>query len=150
MTVHDIKVWPEFFPGLLDRSKSFEVRNNDRDYKVGDVLMIREWDPSSETYTGRRVLRRVTYVLDPFRPLAWENKAILAIVPEPAEVLEVPEALRPHLEKLVALIGRRYDCGGGVRRCPGCRANLALEGHFRECGWSEIEDALRDAERALE
>ncbi|HRN53352.1 MAG TPA: DUF3850 domain-containing protein, partial [Gemmatimonadaceae bacterium] len=53
------------FKALLDRVKRFEFRRDDRGYKVGDVLHLAEFDPAKEggDYTGRVVLRRVTYKL---------------------------------------------------------------------------------------
>jgi hypothetical protein len=61
--VHELKCWPEFFRHIADRSKSFECRWNDRRYKIGDMLHIREFDPDKETYTGAEAWRRVTYIL---------------------------------------------------------------------------------------
>ena len=60
---HDLKVWPYFFAALLDGSKQCEARLNDRDYRVRDILRIREWDPADCEYTGRELTRRVTYLL---------------------------------------------------------------------------------------
>lgn len=62
--VHHLKAWPEFFQKLKTREKNFEVRRNDRDYRVGDTLFIREWDPREETFTGEEpIAAEVTYVL---------------------------------------------------------------------------------------
>lgn len=65
---HDLKVWPMFYEPLAKGIKTFELRKNDRDFSVGDRLVLREWEPSTDgsstgTYTGRAVVRRVTYVL---------------------------------------------------------------------------------------
>jgi hypothetical protein len=43
--------------------KPFELRKNDRDYKVGDVLHLQVWEPRTNSYTGREAYRRVSYVL---------------------------------------------------------------------------------------
>lgn len=59
---HRLKVWPEFYERIVDGSKPFEVRNDDRGYQVGDVLFLREWVPQSSEYTGRAVFKRITYV----------------------------------------------------------------------------------------
>lgn len=65
--VHDLKVWPEYFAALADGRKTFEVRKNDRGFKEGDTLRLREWSPFPVTgggdYTGREVTRRVGYIL---------------------------------------------------------------------------------------
>jgi hypothetical protein len=63
MSVHQLKVWPQFYPALVDGSKTFEVRKNDRGYQVGDLLVLQEWDPATDAYTGRSTLRHVTYML---------------------------------------------------------------------------------------
>lgn len=61
--VHGLKCWPEFFQAIHTGKKTFELRVNDRDFKVGDVLLIREWDPKTKKYTGRKLVRDVTYLL---------------------------------------------------------------------------------------
>lgn len=61
--VHAIKVWPEYFNALVTGLKPFELRKNDRDYRVGDALRLRVWDPDSSEYTGAEVAMNVTYVL---------------------------------------------------------------------------------------
>ena len=40
--------------------KNFEIRYNDRDYKVGDILILKEWNRGK--YTGRECRREVIYV----------------------------------------------------------------------------------------
>lgn len=37
---HVLKVAPEYWPALVDGSKTFEVRRNDRAYQKGDVLVL--------------------------------------------------------------------------------------------------------------
>jgi len=59
---HDLKTWPEYFRAILDGRKSFEIRRDDRGYSVGDVLVLREWDPERKEYTGGSVRRVVSYV----------------------------------------------------------------------------------------
>ncbi len=61
--VHDLKCWPEFFQALLDGVKCSELRYNDRGYKVGDTLLLREWEPATESYTGRQCRRKITHVV---------------------------------------------------------------------------------------
>lgn len=71
VTTHDLKCWPEFFDAIQGRQKKFEVRKgNDREYKTGDRIRLREWDPEKKEYTGRQIDRWVTYVMHggPFLP----------------------------------------------------------------------------------
>jgi hypothetical protein len=61
---HELKCAPVYFAGLWDGSKMFEVRKDDRRFRVGDALWLREyWDG---LYTGRSVGRGVTYILSGF------------------------------------------------------------------------------------
>lgn len=60
---HCLKTWPEFFEAIRNGSKTFEVRRNDRDFKVGDILRLQEYHPESGFYTGREWVVFVTYVL---------------------------------------------------------------------------------------
>lgn len=61
---HDLKIAPQYFDAVADGSKPFEVRFNDRNYKVGDTLLLREYVEEQGHYTGRTLDRLVTYVLD--------------------------------------------------------------------------------------
>jgi hypothetical protein len=60
--IHYLKIWPAFFEDIHIGLKRFEVRVNDRNYRVGDWLRLREFDPKSGAYTGREELVEVTYV----------------------------------------------------------------------------------------
>ncbi len=60
--IHDLKVAIEFMDPLLTLSKTFEIRKNDRDFKVGDILRLREVNIVLEP-TGRMICKRVLYVL---------------------------------------------------------------------------------------
>lgn len=61
---HDLKCWPVFFQMVDDLMKQFEIREvRDRHFEVGDTLLLREWEPKTERYTGRRCRRLVTYIL---------------------------------------------------------------------------------------
>lgn len=42
---HELKIWPQFYCRVKDGSKTFEVRNNDRNFQRGDMVVLREWDP---------------------------------------------------------------------------------------------------------
>lgn len=69
MTEHDLKVWPEYFEAIAAGKKPFEIRKNDRDYKVGDTLHLREFSPGPGEYTGFAVRRTVSYMLSGDDPM---------------------------------------------------------------------------------
>lgn len=60
MTVHKLKLFPEYFDAVANGIKTFEIRKNDRDYKVGDTLRLYEFDPEEEARTCDVA---VTYIL---------------------------------------------------------------------------------------
>lgn len=53
MSLISLKTWPEYYQQVIEGFKTFELRKNDRDFKRGSVLLLREWCPSKEDYTGR-------------------------------------------------------------------------------------------------
>ena len=61
---HDLKLWSEYFKDVANGNKTFEVRKNDRGYKVGDTLILKEYCPTSKAYTGKELSRKVSYVLE--------------------------------------------------------------------------------------
>lgn len=76
---HELKCHPEPFQAVKRGEKTFEYRKDDRDYRVGDTLWLREWDLTRiaarefngrssfeaelQGYTGERVHRTVTYII---------------------------------------------------------------------------------------
>lgn len=45
---HILKTWPESFAAVLSGAKRFEYRVDDRGYRVGDILHLREYVPSDD------------------------------------------------------------------------------------------------------
>lgn len=43
---HELKIWPQYFSRVIDGSKTFEVRKNDRGFQPGDEVVLREYDPT--------------------------------------------------------------------------------------------------------
>ena len=90
LILHDLKTWPRHFEAIWLGSKHFELRFNDRYFKVGDELLLREWIPDldynttkSGNYSGRGLSCKITYILSDsedqpeFVPDGW---VILSIV----------------------------------------------------------------------
>lgn len=80
--VHELKIWPEYLRPIIMGHKGYEVRKADRDYQVGDILHLREWEPGAEEYTGAELLVRVTHCCA--RPLmgVMPGFLIMSISPE--------------------------------------------------------------------
>lgn len=59
--VHQLKILPKWFTDVATNKKNFEIRYNDRNFKVGDILVLKEYE--NGTYTGSKVKRKVNYIL---------------------------------------------------------------------------------------
>ena len=57
------KIWPEYFNLVNSGKKKFELRVNDFDAKEGDDLILEEWDPKTKEYTGRKIEKKISFVL---------------------------------------------------------------------------------------
>ena len=76
------KILPEYYRQVLSHRKTFEIRKDDSDYEVGDVLLLKEWD--GEQYTGHQTKREITYILREVPGTKYglkEGFCILAIQP---------------------------------------------------------------------
>lgn len=70
MSTHELKCWPEFFKAIVAGVKTFEVRRDDRFFKVCDRLVLREFCPDLNVpqsreggvYTGQEITVEVTYI----------------------------------------------------------------------------------------
>lgn len=67
-TVHELKCRPPYFEEVLSGRKPFEIRLNDRMFRIGDILWLREWAADwrglNDSYTGRECRREITYITD--------------------------------------------------------------------------------------
>ena len=61
---HELKTVQPFFDDVLTGKKKFEVRKNDRNFKVNDELLLREYIPETNSYTGRELQMVITYILN--------------------------------------------------------------------------------------
>lgn len=60
---HDLRTWKPYFQEVWDGKKKFEVRKNDRDFKVGDILTLMEYDHKQDQFTDRWLQANVDYIL---------------------------------------------------------------------------------------
>lgn len=90
MTIHKLKLNSCYYEDSAAGIKTFEIRKNDRDFKVGDILELREWIwgglDGKGTYTGEVHWKIITYILDDEEYL-YEGFVCLAVSPiaEPQE-----------------------------------------------------------------
>lgn len=62
LRVHNLKIKPKYFKYVLLGVKKFEVRRNDHDFKVNDLMVLEEYD--GKRCTGKYINTEITYVLD--------------------------------------------------------------------------------------
>jgi len=53
------KVWPEYFEKILSGEKNADIRLADFDLKIRDKLVLREYDPNTRKYSGRKITKKV-------------------------------------------------------------------------------------------
>lgn len=58
---HCIKIQPQFFEAVMRGDKRFELRKNDRDYRVGEAFKLQEY--AEGEFTGRCFREVIKYVL---------------------------------------------------------------------------------------
>jgi len=61
--IHELKTWPVAFELARIGAKMFEIRKNDRNFQVGDELLLREYELETAHYTGREIMRAITCVV---------------------------------------------------------------------------------------
>lgn len=84
---HELKCWDRYFERILDGTKTFEIRRDDRGFKAGDVLWLREVTPGVAGFTGRSVRKRVVFVYhwaedDLALRMLSEDTCVMALAPE--------------------------------------------------------------------
>ena len=85
---HSLKTWPEYFKAVKSGDKTFEIRKDDRQFMVGDIIELLEYEPCKlcggtlkirdyidwvycdcttfknpgGRYTGRKIQKTITYI----------------------------------------------------------------------------------------
>ncbi|OCG69808.1 hypothetical protein A9G41_05800 [Gilliamella sp. Nev5-1] len=63
MTTHELKIKSEYFMDVVKDIKKAEIRYNDRNYKVGDILNLHEINEQGNR-TGRQCSVIISHILD--------------------------------------------------------------------------------------
>lgn len=61
--IHKLKTDILNYQAVLDGLKTAEFRENDRDFKVGDLVDLQEFDTVDDSYTGRWLRFEITHIL---------------------------------------------------------------------------------------
>lgn len=61
--VHELKIDKLYFEDILSNNKKFEIRYNDRNFKINDKVILKEIDLYRQ-FTGREVEVKIIYLTD--------------------------------------------------------------------------------------
>ena len=64
--MHNKKLIQPYFDDVWNENKTFEIRKNDCNYQVGDLLILREFDKKTDKYTGDWIMTKITYKIENF------------------------------------------------------------------------------------
>lgn len=72
---HTLKTIQPWFEAVWEGTKKAELRYDDRDYKVGDYCMLREYNPLMNQYGDRWVMVRISHIVSyrdfDILPIKW-------------------------------------------------------------------------------
>lgn len=63
MVLHALKTIQPFFDNVKNGIKTFEIRKRDRSFHIDDILILQEYDPTNNTYTGSLICVQITDIL---------------------------------------------------------------------------------------
>ena len=113
---HMLKTDPAVFQDVLDGSKTFEIRFNDRGYQIGDLIVLKETKFTGQqmksgqplAYTGREIQKRISYVLGGYG--LQDDWVILGVQDiEAAKAQAVPNTQALHGRLLVKSIRQHVE-----------------------------------------
>jgi hypothetical protein len=58
--IHELKIKSEYLIEVIEGAKPFELRKDDREYKVGDFLHLRGYQDGR--YTSLETVKEITYI----------------------------------------------------------------------------------------
>jgi hypothetical protein len=70
------KVHPTYFQAILEGKKNFELRLADWECNVGDILVLKEWNPEIKEYTGRILEKEITYLFRTKNQTFWSKEEV--------------------------------------------------------------------------
>jgi len=97
--IHALKIKSEYFEAVISGKKLFEVRVNDRNYKVGDLLGLNEINKDEE-YTDRSCVVYIDYILE----LGHDNLVVMSIKPVDLKRGPVVDLLKGNIGYSVPLV----------------------------------------------
>jgi hypothetical protein len=76
MAIIKKKAWPETFEAVLNGKKKFDLRLDDFPCSEGDILILEEWNPATKQYTGRKIEKKIKYVMKTKDLKFWKKEDV--------------------------------------------------------------------------
>ena len=77
MAKYAVKSWSPFFQAIKAGTKTHDLRDKiDRNYQVGDILTLEEFEPFTGVYTGDSVDVEITYITSNNTPCAYSSAVL--------------------------------------------------------------------------
>lgn len=76
MKRHKCKSWTYFYDAIALGIKTHDLRNNDRNFEVGDVVTLQRYDQVAGVYTGEEQDVIVTYITSSATPCAFSSAVL--------------------------------------------------------------------------
>ncbi len=70
------KTWIEGFEKIASGEKTFDVRLADFKCKKGDILILEEYDSKKKKYTGRKLEKKIVFILNTNKQKYWKRSDI--------------------------------------------------------------------------
>ncbi len=97
MQIHELKTWQEYFSLVADGTKRFEWRKNDRHFKKGDLIYLRETYKGTGEYTGRVQLVQVTCVVFDTGIGIPEGYVVMGITPVTIKITPLEQEIKSNV-----------------------------------------------------
>ena len=62
---HELKIETQYYNAILRGEKKFEIRKNDRNFRVGDTIELRPWNSARKVFLASPAIqRKILYITD--------------------------------------------------------------------------------------
>lgn len=141
MKTHELKILPQYFEKVLDGSKTFEIRKDDRGFEVGDILVLKEFQQGSidctqgepievekRGYTGRVIEKEISYIFNGGAPGMGLRKefSILALKDIKKSTIDKKEVLSK-IYDLILLFDKEYGRTISIETLEIMNNNIGIE-----------------------
>lgn len=82
--LHALKTVQPYFDAVRKNEKNFELRKNDRPFKVGDEIVLQEYSEENG-YTGEEQRRIISYILKDAKQYGLKDGFVILGLQEPTD-----------------------------------------------------------------